>query len=308
MKTQLSCIVLLALITLSLSFLKKKESTVEGENNEILRFRNSLYKAEEFQYEIDHLFKGQNVKLTTIDFTEASINEGVGYWELIDLIDSIVDQEVESISLIFSDSLISTLKNLGYDHILAEMAIATETIHSRIVPSFDTKKLKENNHAYDAIIRFKKSILNRTNYQRGTLTVDLPTFNAEAIYLRNPNDSKIERNPFVRCSKTLYDYIFGGIDFSEVRRINVFNLSLDNYFGNFEFPNLKVVNFDFSLYTNSLRYDDHEPQVELLSYVDAFIGKASTQELTITFDKKGFNLDYEEIVAHLKYGVKLTLY
>ena len=233
MKRQLNCIALLALISfISTASLVGDRLTFEDE---------SFFSADNFAYHVNKLFKDKKVILRTIDFSEADFYQ-CGYWDLIKSIDSTVDKEVESISVIFG-SLPNYLKELKYDNILAEMAIVSQEI-PRVVPDFDPNSKDFKNYAYDAYTK-----MHNTKFGE-YLTIELPSFNDELEIILDPNSMGTEMEPFVKSSELLYDYVFDGVYFPEVKVINLCHSSLFEYLEGVGLSDLEQLNFDYSLYYN----------------------------------------------------------
>lgn len=287
MKRQLNCIALLALISfISTASLVGDRLNFEGE---------SIFSAGNFVYEVNKLFKDQKVILRTIDLSGANIYQ-CGYWNLIDSINSTVDKEVESISVIFG-SLPSYLKELKYDNILAEMAIVSQEI-PRVVPDFDANSLDFKNYAYEAYTR-----MHNTKFDE-YLTIELPSFNDELEIILDPNSMGTEMEPFVASSELLYDYVFAGVDFSKVKVINLCHSSLFNYLQYVDLSNLEILNFDYSLYYNV----KGDGLISIKEYADAILSDYPEKHLVISFDDEASDLSIEGEVEGVKstYGERFT--
>jgi hypothetical protein len=307
MKTQLSYIILLSLI--SFAFTK---STLDGENNDILRYREYFMLSSDFEVVLRQLFDWKEVRLTTIDLTEGIFEEGgFGYWDMIKKIDEVVDKEIKSISIILPPSVIERLKKINYIHILAEMAIATEQV-KRIVPNFDINEFKANNKAYDAFINLHNELIVSKPYFDGNLFFALPSFTPEVKYYENfeyfeyYGDDPYHRplgEPFIINSRSLYDYVFEGVDFSLVTSINFYHLSLYNYFETKIFSRLMFVNFDDSYY-RTLELNEDIPEIKLDNYLEVF-NKNSQNKMLVTCDESNLNVD--QLRYFYDYNGKFTL-
>ena len=94
MKTQIIFLAIFAFICLNSKIVRKDDKLIVDDL--IIYF-------DDFAYEAIELFRGEKVIIKTVDFSKATF-EQIGYWNLIQFIDSFVDKEVESISVIFKSS------------------------------------------------------------------------------------------------------------------------------------------------------------------------------------------------------------
>ena len=86
-------------------------------------------------------------------------------------------------------------------------------------------------------------------YFDDVLTINLPSFTSEVEYLLGIEDGEFEHSAVILTSKAMYDYVFHGVDFSKVKTINFFHLTLFEYFRTVDFSSLETVNFDVNLFT-----------------------------------------------------------
>ena len=293
MKLQLYCIALIALI----SVVSTDESVkLEGETLTIGNV--NTVSGEWIKEEIQELFGDKKVTIKYIDLSTVYIYED-GFGNLIKAIDSIVDRQVKTILVNFGE-LLSILLKSKYYNVLAEIEII-KTLYPRVVPIFKNNTISLKNSAYDAYTKMHNTTFDKY------LTIELPSFNDELSYARDGWFIESMSAPFAESSDLLYDYVFAGVNFSKVKVINLFHLSLFNYLRNVDLSNLQVLNFDYSLYSNE---DDQNVTIYISEYVKAILSKNSHQSLIVTFDKKASALIKHDVNGFKKateeYGDRLT--
>lgn len=277
MKTQLLCIAFIAFMSLTTSSHLNRNTLVYDDD----------FTLKEFKIVVGMLFKPkQNILINKIDFTEASGFPKTGYWDMIDLIDSIVNKNVPSINLIFSEAFVDKL-GTAKKNVLAELVIASRHL-PRIKPNFDLEKIKDSNRANNGIEEFEDM---HNKVFKNKLTVELTNSIYDSYVLESYADFD-ETFIFVKTSNLMYDYIFAGVDFSKITRIKLFHLALYDYFKSKDFPSIESIHFDVGYFWGNdfeWTYD-----VKVYEYVDALIGKSKDRTLIIRYDDNSedyMNLD-----------------
>jgi hypothetical protein len=310
MKTIHSFIILLALT--SFNFTTKRVYITEDET---LVYESTIYGASGFldtlKYHFKDIEEGRKLRIITVDLTKASIEEGCGYWDLINVINDLVEEDVLSISVLFPEYLIEELKENNFDHILAEIVIATENV-PRIVPIFPNISVNDlKNDSNNALKLFTSSFYKISkSHSETSLIIDLPSFEVEMMYFDDAFENEVY--PFAAGSHSLYKYLLRGIDFTTIDTIKLFNKSLHNYLAEIKIPNLKVVNYDSTLYS-SYNEEEDKSDISLWGIVSAFTRSAnfnSANKLTFLLDEKVFTEVYDFNVDVIKedFGDKVNLH
>ncbi len=134
MKTIHSFIVLLVLIN---SVFTEEQAYIQGET---LVFESYILGAERFLGELKYYLKdikeGRKLRINTVDLRGSVFWEGPGYWDMINVINDSVEDDIKSIYVLLPNTLIKKLSQGELDHILAELVITTDNV-PRIVPNFD---------------------------------------------------------------------------------------------------------------------------------------------------------------------------
>ena len=167
--------------------------------------------------------------------------------------------------------------------------VATEI--PRVVPSFNVNSEVFKTSAYAAYTK-----MHNTRFAE-YLTIELPSFNDELEIILNENSYGIELQPFVKSSELLYDYVFAGVDFSKVKVIRFFQLSLFNYFYTIFLPDLEELIFDHSLYNNAS--SEHE-FIEITEFLESTLDRNKLKKLIVRIDENAKSFFDEDEIKNVK--------
>ena len=174
-------------------------------------------------------------------------------------------------------------------------------------------------HSYHAFETYSKLHFSNLRNDQTEATVKIPFYEIEDEFLNNNVGFGEERNEFIVfaiTSKSLYDYISVGINFSKVKKINLCHFSYWNYLNQVDLPMLKELNFDSNALDSYYENEDVRlysgKYFNLENYVKAIFKGDENKTLNIKYDLKLMKYldadDVENIKRKYKNRVSFLFY